>query len=108
MVHPGAAPLSRRKSRRCARWPSGATTKTGAGGSIDRNPRDDYFETIARMIRPAAACASSWTPATAFAGLYAPALLRRIGCEVVELYCGRTGAFRTTCPIPRTSVTSKT
>jgi len=32
------------------------------------------------------------------AGTYAPELLRRLGCEVVELFCESDGRFPTTCP----------
>ena len=52
MVHPGAAPLSEdeiqmlRADRRARRL------RSGAGELTSQSPRDDYFDTIAGMIRP--------------------------------------------------------
>jgi len=100
MVHPGAAPLSEAEIQALRAMAERGDYETGAGRLIDRSPRDDYFETIAGMIRPARRLRVVVDAGNGVAGLYAPALLRRIGCEVVELYCGSDGSFPNHLPDP--------
>ncbi|HYS15296.1 MAG TPA: phosphomannomutase/phosphoglucomutase [Candidatus Binatia bacterium] len=100
MVHPGAAPLSEAEIQALRAMAERGDYETGAGRLIDRSPRDDYFETIAGMIRPARRLRVVVDAGNGVAGLYAPALLRRIGCEVVELHCGSDGSFPNHLPDP--------
>src|SRR5207302_8537353 len=53
MVHPGAAPLSEDEIQGLRATIERGDYESGAGGLSERSPREDYFDTIARMIRPA-------------------------------------------------------
>src|SRR5437870_7842588 len=52
MVHAGAAPLSEVEIQALRTMAERADYETGAGQLIDRSPRDDYFDTIARLVHP--------------------------------------------------------
>src|SRR5881628_2491554 len=84
MVHPGAMPLSEEEIQ---------ALRTMA-------ERGDYDETIAAMVRPARRLRVVVDAGNGVAGLYGPALLRRIGCDVVELYCESDGSFPNHLPDP--------
>src|SRR5438034_3140583 len=100
MVHPGAAPLSEEEIQTLRTMAERGDYETGAGGLPERSPRDDYFETIARMVHPARRLRVVVDAGNGVAGLYAPALLRRIGCDVVELHCESDGRFPNHLPDP--------
>src|SRR6059036_566826 len=100
MVHPGAAPLSEEEIQTLRTMAERGDYETGAGGLTERSPRDDYVETIAAMVRPARRLRVVVDAGNGVAGLYGPALLRRIGCDVVELYCESDGSFPNHLPDP--------
>jgi phosphomannomutase / phosphoglucomutase len=100
MVHPGAVPLSEEEIQALRTMAERADYESGAGELTQRSPRDDYFETIAGMVRPARRLRVVVDAGNGVAGLYAPALLRRIGCDVVELYCESDGSFPNHLPDP--------
>jgi len=100
MVHPGAVPLSEEEIQALRTMAEGGDYESGAGELTQRSPRDDYFETIAPMVRPARRLRVVVDAGNGVAGLYAPALLRRIGCDVVELYCESDGSFPNHLPDP--------
>src|SRR5437870_10661705 len=100
MVHPGAMPLSEEEIQALRTMAEGGDYESGAGELAQRSPRDDYFETIAGMVRPARRLRVVVDAGNGVAGLYAPALLRRIGCDVVELYCESDGSFPNHLPDP--------
>ncbi|MBS0327213.1 MAG: phosphomannomutase/phosphoglucomutase [Proteobacteria bacterium] len=76
----------------------GAGATTGSLRSVDVAPA--YFERIAsdvklmRPLRIAVDCGNG------VAGAFAPALFRRLGCDVVELYCDVDGNFPNHHPDP--------
>jgi len=100
MVHPGAVPLSEEEIQALRTMAERGDYESGAGELTQRSPRDDYFETIAAMVRPARRLRVVVDAGNGVAGLYAPALLRRIGCDVVELYCESDGSFPNHLPDP--------
>src|SRR6266550_1015258 len=100
MVHPGAAPLSEDEIQALLRTIQSGDYESGAGGLSERSPREDYFDTIARMIRPARRLKVVVDAGNGVAGLYGPELLRRIGCDVVELHCESDGSFPNHLPDP--------
>src|SRR5712692_11864747 len=85
MVHPGAVPLSEEEIQALRTMAERGDYESGAGELTQRSPQDDYFETIAGMVRPARRLRVVVDAGNGVAGLYAPALLRSIGCDVVEL-----------------------
>ena len=100
MVHPGAMPLSEEEIQALRTMAERGDYESGAGELTQRSPRDDYVETIAAMVRPARRLRVVVDAGNGVAGLYGPALLRRIGCDVVELYCESDGSFPNHLPDP--------
>jgi phosphomannomutase / phosphoglucomutase len=100
MVHPGAAPLSEDEIQRLRMMIERGDFETGLGGLSERSPRDDYRETIAGIVRPSRRLKVVVDAGNGVAGLFAPEILRRIGCEVVELYCESDGRFPNHLPDP--------
>jgi phosphomannomutase/phosphoglucomutase len=100
MVHPGAAPLTEDEIQALRKMAETEDYESGAGGLEVRNPRDDYFDTIARMIRLPRRLSVVVDAGNGIAGVYAPELLRRLGCEVDELHCKSDGSFPNHLPDP--------
>ncbi len=100
MVHPGAAPLSEDEIQALRKTIERGDYESGSGTVTERSPREDYFDTISRMMRPARRLKVVVDAGNGVAGLYGPELLRRIGCEVVELYCESDGRFPNHLPDP--------
>jgi phosphomannomutase / phosphoglucomutase len=100
MVHPGAAPLSEDEIQTLRAIAERGDYESGAGELTERSPRDDYFDTIAGMISPSRRVRVVVDAGNGVAGLYAPALLRRLGCEVIELFCESDGRFPNHLPDP--------
>jgi len=100
MVHPGAAPLSEEEIQGLRKTIEGGDYESGAGTISERSPREDYFATIARIVTPARRLKVVVDAGNGIAGIYGPELLRRIGCEVVELFCESDGRFPNHLPDP--------
>jgi phosphomannomutase / phosphoglucomutase len=100
MVHPGAAPLSEDEIQTLRTTIERGDFETGSGGLSERSPREDYFDTISRIVRPTRRLKVVVDAGNGVAGLYAPELLRRIGCDVVELFCESDGSFPNHLPDP--------
>src|SRR5262245_5970655 len=100
MVHPGAAPLSEDEIQTLRAIAERGDYESGAGELTERSPRDDYFDTIAGMISPSRRLRVVVDAGNGVAGTFAPALLRRLGCEVVELFCESDGTFPNHLPDP--------
>jgi phosphomannomutase/phosphoglucomutase len=100
MVHPGAAPLSEEEIQALRRHIETGDLEQGSGAVTARSPRDDYFATVAALVRPARRLRVVADAGNGVAGLYGPDLLRRIGCEVIELHCESDGRFPNHLPDP--------
>jgi phosphomannomutase/phosphoglucomutase len=100
MVHPGAAPLSEDEIQGLRATIERGDYESGAGGVSERSPREDYFETIAGLIRLSRRLKVVVDAGNGVAGLYGPELLRRIGCDVIELHCESDGSFPNHLPDP--------
>ena len=100
MVHPGAAPLTEDEIQWLREAIERGDYDTGAGALEPRDPRADYFETVTRLVKLAAPLKVVIDAGNGVAGLYAPELLRRIGCEVIELFCESDGSFPNHLPDP--------
>ena len=94
MVHPGAAPLTEDEIQLLRGLAERQDFERGRGTLTSRSPREDYFATISRLVKPARRLKVVVDAGNGVAGLYAPELLRRIGCEVVELHCESDGRFQ--------------
>ena len=100
MVHPGAAPLSEDEIQSLRRMIEGNDLESGRGALTTRSPRDDYFDTVTRLVRPPRRLKVVADAGNGIAGIYGPDLLRRIGCEVIELHCESDGRFPKHLPDP--------
>jgi phosphomannomutase/phosphoglucomutase len=100
MVHPGAAPLSEDEIQGLRRAIERGDLESGRGHLTTRSPRQDYFDTVAALARPARRLKVVADAGNGIAGQYGPDLLRRIGCEVIELHCESDGRFPNHLPDP--------
>jgi phosphomannomutase/phosphoglucomutase len=100
MVHRGAAPLTEEEIQLLRTLAERGDFEQGHGTLDARSPRDDYFTTVGGMIRLGRRLTVVVDAGNGVAGLYAPELLRRIGCGVVELHCESDGRFPHHLPDP--------
>jgi phosphomannomutase/phosphoglucomutase len=100
MVHPGAAPLSEDEIQWLRRAIEASDYESGQGALETRSPREDYLATVSALVHVARRLTVVVDAGNGVAGLYAPELLRRIGCDVVELYCESDGRFPNHLPDP--------
>src|SRR2546430_4837139 len=100
MVHPGAAPLTEEEIQGLRETIERGACASGAGGLTTRSPRDDYFDTIAKIVRLERPLKVVADAGNGIAGVYGPPLLRRLGCEVIELHCESDGRFPNHLPDP--------
>src|SRR6184192_2613726 len=100
MVHRGAAPLTEEEIQLLRTLAERGDLEQGHGTLAAQSPRDDYFRTLSGMISLARRLTVVVDAGNGVAGLYAPELLRRIGCEVVELHCESDGRFPHHLPDP--------
>ncbi len=100
MVWAGAAPLTEEEIQSLRHLIVAEDYATGAGASSTRDPRDEYFATVERLVSLTRTLTVVADAGNGVAGLYGPALLRRLGCEVVELHCESDGSFPNHLPDP--------
>jgi phosphomannomutase/phosphoglucomutase len=100
MVHRGAAPLSESEIQALRSLIEAGDFESGRGGLEARSPREDYFATIERLVRLRRPLRVVADAGNGVAGLYGPDLLRRLGCDVVELHCESDGRFPHHLPDP--------
>ena len=100
MVHAGAAPLSESEIQGLLATIKSADFEGGVGTRATRDPRDEYWDAITSRVRLGRRLKVVVDAGNGIAGVFAPELLRRLGCEVVELYCESDGTFPNHLPDP--------
>src|SRR6058998_3021871 len=100
MVHRGAAPLSEDEIQALRKMVEARDWDSGRGGVQTRSPREDYFSTVQRLVRLPRRLTIVADAGNGIAGVYGPELLRRLGCQVVELHCESDGSFPNHLPDP--------
>src|SRR5919198_1922209 len=100
MVHPGAAPLTEQEIQGLRETIERGAFADGAGALSARDPRDDYFDTVAKLVRLERPLKVVADAGNGIAGVYGPPLLRRLGCDVIELHCESDGRFPNHLPDP--------
>ncbi|HEY3097310.1 MAG TPA: phosphomannomutase/phosphoglucomutase [Methylomirabilota bacterium] len=100
MVHPGAAPLTEQEIQGLRETIERGAFAGGAGALSARDPRDDYFDTLAKLVRLERPLRVVADAGNGIAGVYGPPLLRRLGCDVTELHCESDGRFPNHLPDP--------
>jgi phosphomannomutase/phosphoglucomutase len=79
---------------------AGAALQSGAGRRSSADVLDAYVERVASDVRLARPLRIAVDCGNGVAGMLAPRLLRRLGCEVRELYCDVDGSFPNHHPDP--------
>ena len=100
MVHPGAAPLTEDEIQRLRTMVETADYDTGGGTVEPRDAREEYFAKVTSLVRLGRRLKVVADAGNGVAGLYGPELLRRLGCEVIELHCESDGTFPNHLPDP--------
>jgi phosphomannomutase / phosphoglucomutase len=100
MVHAGAAPLTEEEIQGLLATIRAGAFERGAGRLSTRDPREDYFHAITAHVRLGRRLHVVVDAGNGIAGVFAPELLRRLGCEVTELYCESDGSFPHHLPDP--------
>ncbi len=100
MVHAGAAPLTEDEIQGLLATIREEDFERGTGTRTARDPREDYFSAITATVRLERRLRVLVDAGNGVAGTFAPELLRRLGCEVVELYCESDGTFPNHLPDP--------
>jgi phosphomannomutase/phosphoglucomutase len=100
MVHAGAAPLTEDEIQGLLATIRSGDFERGRGTRTRRDPKEDYFSAITSRITLARRIQVVVDAGNGVAGLFAPELLRRLGCEVTELYCESDGTFPNHLPDP--------
>ncbi len=100
MVHAGAAPLTEEEIQGLLRTIQTGDFERGAGTRTSRDPREDYFTAITSRVTLGRPLRVVVDAGNGIAGSFAPELLRRLGCEVIELYCESDGTFPNHLPDP--------
>jgi len=99
-VHAGAAPLTEDEIQGLLATIRADDFERGGGTRTRRDPKEDYFAAITSRITLARGIRVVVDAGNGVAGLFAPELLRRLGCEVTELYCESDGTFPNHLPDP--------
>jgi len=100
MVWAGAAPLAEEEIQALRAIIEAGDHERGRGRRTARDPREDYFAAIQGQVRLARPLRVVVDAGNGVAGSFAPELLRRLGCEVQELYCESDGSFPNHLPDP--------
>lgn len=100
MVLARAEPLTEAEIQELRRMIEARDFETGRGALIQRDPKAEYLVAIAERVRVSRRLKVVVDAGNAVAALYAPDLLRRLGCEVVELHCELDGRFPHHLPDP--------
>ena len=100
MVHAGAAPLTEQEIQGLLATIRAGDFARGAGARTERDPREEYFAAITARVKLARPLRVAVDAGNGIAGRFAPELLRRLGCAVIELYCESDGTFPHHLPDP--------
>src|SRR5512144_275690 len=100
MVHAAAAPLTEEEIQGLLATIRSGDFERGSGSRTARDPREAYLSAITGHVRLGRRLKVVVDAGNGIAGVFAPELLRRLGCEVVELYCESDGSFPNHLPDP--------
>ena len=100
MTKRGAAPVAEEEIEELRRIIEANMFTKGFGDLMQKSIKTEYFEFLKKGIKPSRKIKVVVDAGNGTAGIYAPELLREIGCEVVELYCNSDGTFPNHLPDP--------
>ena len=79
--------------------------ESGAGGLEERDPKPGYWDFLMRRFSPARRLKVVTDPGNGVAACTGPEALRRIGCDVVEIYSELDGTYPNHLPDPQEPAT---
>ena len=101
LVGEGARPIAGDEIQKVKAVLDSGSFRAGEGRIVEREVKPEYFARLrqaARLTRPFRVAVDT---GNGVAGLYAPPLLREVGCEVIELHCDLDGRFPNHLPDPQ-------
>jgi phosphomannomutase/phosphoglucomutase len=100
MVHAAAVPLSEEEIQGLRADIEADRFERGSGSVTRRDPREEYFAVVQQRVKLERRLKAVVDAGNGVAGLYGPELLRRLGCDVIELCCELDGRFPNHLPDP--------
>ena len=101
MVGQGARPIAGDEILSVKRLVDSGSFRAGTGSTRKLDPGEEYFQHLKNAARVGRRFKVVVDTGNGVAGLFAPALLREIGCEVIELHCDLDGRFPNHLPDPQ-------
>ncbi len=100
LVGPGASPVAGEELQELRKLIEKGDFVSGKGAVEERSPREEYMRELEGHIHLGRKLSVVVDAGNGVAGMFAPELLRRAGCEVQELYCELDGSFPNHAPDP--------
>ena len=101
MVGQGARPIAGSEILNVKRIIDAGAFRSGEGSARPHAPRDEYFRHLKGVVTLGRPFRVVVDTGNGVAGLFAPALLREIGCDIIELHCDLDGRFPNHLPDPQ-------
>jgi phosphomannomutase/phosphoglucomutase len=100
MTKKDATPIAEEEIQEIRRIMEGGVFIVGKGKLEEREIKSEYFDFLRNKIKLSGKVKVVVDAGNGIAGIYAPQILREIGCEVIELYCESDGSFPNHLPDP--------
>lgn len=100
MVEVDALPIAEEEIREVRDLALAGDFETGSGALTTWDPRPEYYARIASLVNVARPMKVVVDTGNGVAGLFVPEMLRKLGCEVVELYTEPDSTFPNHLPDP--------
>jgi phosphomannomutase/phosphoglucomutase len=95
-----AAPIAEDDIQEIRRIVEGGAFDSSQGAVETRSVADDYLREVSARVKLHRSLKVVLDPGNGTAGLFAPQLFRRLGCQVIELFCESDGTFPHHLPDP--------
>jgi phosphomannomutase/phosphoglucomutase len=100
MTKKDAAPVAEEEIQEIKRIVEKGTFKEGKGNLQQKEIKNEYFSFLSGKVKLHKKIKVVVDAGNGTSGIFAPELLRKIGCDVVELYCDSDGTFPNHLPDP--------
>jgi len=98
----GGRPVSSENIQEIRQIVEAGDFEKGKGHTSERSPVEEYYQSIQKVIKLDRPMRVAIDTGNGVGGIFIPELLRRLGCEVVELYTEPDGNFPNHIPNPET------
>jgi phosphomannomutase/phosphoglucomutase len=100
MTRRDAAPIAEEEIQEIRRLIEAGIFADGKGTLQQKEIKSEYFDFLQKKVKLQKKMKVVVDAGNGIAGIYAPELLRKIGCDVIELYCESDGTFPNHLPDP--------